>query len=172
MPPLTARAVSMALLGGVAIVLFLSQGFLMWAGFIGWAAFIEAGGDGAAFKKSVSGNIFGALVAWAALLAAVSVSVPVGGWLWMPRTGLAVAISLFVLVYASRLELLSRVSASLLGYAAVFGAATLAVAEVTGPERLTGLHAYNPLLVAVISMVGGAVFGLASGKLAEAMTKK
>lgn len=172
MPPLTARALSTALLGGVAIVLFLTQGLLMWVGFIGWAAFIEAGGDGSAFMKTITGNIFGALLAWAALLVAVSVSVPADGWLWMPRTGLAVAISLFALVYASRFAPLARISTSLLGYAAVFGTAAIAVAEVTGAERLTRFHLYNPLIVTVLSMVGGAVFGLMSNKLADALTKK
>jgi hypothetical protein len=162
----------MALFGGIALILFRTQGLLLWAGFVAWAAFLDAGGDGAALKKTIVGNIFGAFMAWVALLLVLYVVVPAGSWLWMPRTALAVAVTLLVLGLAARSELLSHVPSSLYGYAAVFGSWAVVVPDSPGPERLTDLHLYNPIIVVVISMVIGAVFGLLSNKLADSLAAK
>jgi hypothetical protein len=43
----------------------------------------------------------------------------------------------------------------------------------TGPlQNLTAVSFANPLILLIVSMVLGALFGYASGQLAEALTKK
>jgi hypothetical protein len=173
MSPMTARAVSMALLGGVVAVLFQTQGLLSWAGFIAWGGFLAAGGDTTALKKTIVGNIFGAFLAWSALMMMFQVYVAPDSWLWMPRAGIAMAVTLLVLSLAAKVELLSHIPAGLIGYAAVFGAFSIPLRpDLTGLERLTGLHLYNPFIQVPISMVAGAVVGLIAVKLAGALSKK
>jgi hypothetical protein len=167
-----ARSVSMALVGGVAAMLFFSQGLLVWAGFVGWAAFLDAGGDSAALSKTIAGTVFGALLAWAALIVNAEIPVPPEGWLWIPRIGACVAVSLLILVLAGRSSMLSRVSTSLLGYAAVFGATAEIIAGQMGTGMLLSAHQANPLVNAVLSMVLGTIFGLVSNKFTEALSKK
>jgi hypothetical protein len=172
MSPMTARAVSMALLGGVVAVLFQTQGLLAWAGFIAWGGFLAAGGDTTALKKTVAGNIFGAFLAWVVLMIVRQVYVAPDSWLWMPRTGIPVAVTLLVLSLAAKVELLSHIPAGLLGYAAVFGAFSIPIGDLTRLERLTALHMYNPFIQVSGSMVAGAVVGLIAVKLAGALSKK
>jgi hypothetical protein len=170
----TARAVSLGLLGGIAALLFISQGLLYWAGLIAWASFLELGGDTAALKKTIAGNLFGAFMGWVALIVTVLIPASASGESWLLKAGVVDAVALVLVVLATRFEMLSRVSTSLYGFAAVIGAVVLSVAleNVSGLEQLTGFHHFNPFLLVVASMILGAVFGLASNKLAEALTKK
>jgi hypothetical protein len=172
MTAVNARALSMGLVGGIATVLFYSGGFLLWAGLVGWAAFLSAGGDGAAFKRSVISTTFGAVLAWATLLIMIFVTIPEGSWLWMPRTGLSLAVSLCLLVLAGRIKALSDLPLALYGYAALIGGSTIVVEEMTRAEKFLALHQYNPLILVVLSMIGGAVCGLVSNKLADGLTRK
>jgi hypothetical protein len=172
MTAVNARALSMALVGGIATVLFYSGGFLLWAGLVGWAAFLTAGGDGAAFKKSVISTTFGAALAWLTLLIMIYVTIPEGSWLWMPRTGIAMAVSLLILGMAGRSKALSDIPLALYGYAALIGGSTIVVEEVTRAQKFLALHQYNPLILVVLSMFGGAVCGLVSNKLADSLARK
>ena len=96
MSPLTARSTSIALVGGVAAMLYLTLGLLFWAGIIAWAACMEAGGDSDAVRKTIAGNAFGAVMGWIALTVALLVPVSPEGWVWVPRAAIPVAITLFV----------------------------------------------------------------------------
>ena len=59
----TALAVSIGLLGGVATYLYLSDflglGLQIWAAFIAWASFYHCGGKIGGFTKSVLANLWG-----------------------------------------------------------------------------------------------------------------
>jgi hypothetical protein len=167
----TARAVSMAVLGSLMALLFLTQGLLSWAGFLGWAGYLAAGGDAAALKKGVAGNILGAFLAWAALMLMTVIVVDSTTYLWMPRAVFAMAATLLLLGLAAKVDLFSNLTAGLLGYAAVIGALAAPVLELKGWDRLTGVHLYNPLIQVVISMVGGAIFALIAGKLEGSLSK-
>jgi hypothetical protein len=167
-----ARSVSMALVGALASMLFIWQGLLIWAGFVGWAAFLDAGGDSGALTKTIAGTVFGAFLAWAALILNAIVTVPAEGWLWIPRIGVSVAATLLILALGSRTATLSRLSTGLLGYAVVFGATATVVAGNQGTMMLLSPHQGNPLINAVLSMVLGTIFGLVSNKLTEALSKK
>ena len=59
MSQLVALAVSIGLLGGVATILYLKVGLLIWAGFLAWACFFHSGGNNAALQSTIICNIFG-----------------------------------------------------------------------------------------------------------------
>ena len=164
----TARALSMALVGGVTAILLFTQGLLVWAGFLAWGAFIAAGGDGAALKQTITGNLVGAALGWLALLLMIFIVMPADSWLWMPRTGAAIAVTLFILCMIPGG---SSLPTKLYGYAAVLGASVRVVVDVTSGQRILGLHQYNPFLEVAISMVAGAVAGFLANKLAGSLSK-
>ena len=168
----TARAVSMALLGGIMMVLFVTQGLLFWAGLIAWAGFVSAGADGGALKKGIAGYVLGAALAWVALFLTHLIVVASDSWLWMPRIGAAVAVTLFVLVLASKVEILSHLPSSLMAYGALIGAYSIPIMQLDGWARLTGLHLYNPFIQVVLSMILGGVFGQLSARFEAGLSKE
>lgn len=172
MPPLTARSVSMALVGGLASILIYTQGFLVWAALIAWAAYLDAGTEPWPLKRTIVGNLFGALLAWATLVIALNISVPEDSRQWILRTGIAIALSLLLLGFSTRIAMLARLSASLYGYATLFGAYIIPVEGRTALQGLTTQHLSNPLALVVASMVVGATSGAIANRLTEAMAKK
>ncbi len=167
----TARAVSTGVLGGVMIVLFVTQGLLFWAGLIAWAGLVAAGGDTTALKKGIGGYVLGAALAWVALLTTHLIVVESDSWLWMPRIGAAVAVTLFVLVLASKIDIFSSIPAGLMAYGALIGAYSIPIMQLDGWARLTGLHLYNPIIQVVLSMVLGGVFGLLATRFEAGLSK-
>jgi hypothetical protein len=169
----SAKSVSMALVGGVAAMLFFRFGLLIWAGFVAWAVFVGTGDDSAALQKTIAGTIFGAVIAWVAFMLNLMVAVPAEGWLWVPRIGVAIAITLLIIgMVSSRVSALSSLPAALAGYAGVFGGMATAIAGQSDATVLNSPHLHNPLINVVISMVGGALFASASKKLAGSLTKQ
>lgn len=174
MSQLTALSVSIAVLGGVWAFLALgplSGLVLVWAGFIAWGCYFHTGGDTAALKKTIAGNIYGALVALIALNIIVNVSMPALGTLW---PALVVGVTVFFLVIVAGCELLSAVPANVYGYAATVAYSL----QTPSPENMGPMHSLmsvsmaNPFVMLSVSMVIGAIFGMISGKVAGALTKK
>lgn len=167
MSKLLALAVSIAVLGGVwAFLAFnpLAAVALVWVGFIAWGCFFHTGGDTAALQKTIVGMSFGAVMA-AVALALVSGGVLSGlGTLGAP---VIIAVTVFPLVMLSGVSLLSVVPANVYGYAATAGLAL--TAGTAGNATMMDLS--NPALLVIVSTVLGAVFGLASGKLAGVIGK-
>jgi len=167
MSKLTALALSIAILGGVWAFLALGPlagSVLVWAGFIAWGSYFHSGADGAALQKTIVGMIYGAAVAGVAL--ALVVANPLG----LPASIAAavyVAITVFFLVIVAGINLLSVVPANVYGYAATAGyALSTNTANLTTTPDLT-----NPVLLVALSVVIGALFGAASGKLAGILGK-
>ncbi|MGH8132367.1 MAG: DUF1097 domain-containing protein [Steroidobacteraceae bacterium] len=175
MTKLLALSISIAVLGGIWAYLALGplSGFLLvWAGFIGWACFFHSGADNKALAKTVIGTAWGALVAWVAFLIIVHAPVPALGTVW---PAIVVGVTVFFLVIVASVDLLSVVPANVYGYAALV-AYTLhqpSAAPSTGPlQNLLSPSFANPLILLIVSMVVGALFGYASNYLAQALTKK
>lgn len=171
MSQLTALSVSIGVLGGIATWLFLAVGgILIWAAFLAWACFFHTGGTADALKKTVTGNIFGAFMAWLAAL--ILLTVPLGNALPLPLwAGIVVGVTVLVLCLAARFGPLSVIPANVYGYAATF-AFLLQTPEALDKAQLLSGGLGNALFVVVVSMVIGAFFGLASAKLGAALTKK
>src|SRR3954470_24879181 len=171
-PQLTALSLSIAVLGAIWAFLALGplSGFvLVWAGFIAWGCFFHCGGDQKALVKTIVGNAYGAIVAWIALLIIVNVPMPALGTVW---PALVVGVTVFFLVIVASFEPLSAVPAQVYGYAATVAYSLHATAEPAPLANLTSPSFANPLVLLIVSFVLGAVFGLLSGKLAGALTKK
>ena len=173
MNQLTALSVSIAALGGVWVFLALGPlagSALVWAAFIAWGAFFHTGGDNAALQKTIAGTVYGAVVAGVALL--LVVNNPAG----LPAAAAApvyVAVTVFFLVIVAGTNLLSVVPNNVYGYAATVAyALQTPTANGVGPlASLTSISLANPVLLLSVSFVIGALFGLASGKLAGVLGK-
>jgi hypothetical protein len=177
-PQLTALSLSIAVLGAIWAFLALGplSGFvLVWAGFIAWGCFFHCGGDQKALVKTIVGTAYGALLAWIALLLIVNVPVSAFGTLpiW---PAIVVGVTVFFLVIVASIEPLSAVPAQVYGYAATVAYSLHQASDPaagTGPlASLTSPSFANPLVLLIVSFVLGAIFGLLSGKLAGALTKK
>lgn len=167
MSQLTALSLSIAVLGGVWV--FLALGplagmVLVWAGFIAWGCYFHSGGDTAALKKTIAGMVYGAVIAGIALW--LVGNNPVG----LPDVAAApvyVAVTVFLLVIVAGCNLLSAVPANVYGYAA-----TVAYALQTADAgSVTDVSLANPVVMLSISYVLGAVFGMASGRVAGMLGK-
>jgi hypothetical protein len=169
-PQLTALSLSIAVLGAVWAYLALGPlaGFvLVWAGFIAWGCFFHCGGDQKALIKTICGTAYGAVIAWIALFIVTKLPENSMGAL-LPA--IVVGVTVFFLVIVASVEQLSAVPAQVYGYAATVAyslhdTANAPMANLTSPSFA------NPLIL-LVSFVIGAVFGLLSGKLAGALTKK
>ena len=167
MSKLTALAVSIAILGGVWAFLALNPlaGIgLVWVGFIAWGCFFHTGGDSAALQKTIAGMSYGAVIAGVALYLVSSGLLAALGVLAAP---IIIAATVFLLVIVASINLLSVVPANVYGYAATAGLALTAGTA----ANATVLNLTNPVLLVIISVIIGALFGLASGKLAGVLGK-
>ena len=167
MSKLTALAVSIAILGGVWAYLALNplaSIALVWVGFIAWGCFFHTGGDSAALQKTIAGMSYGAVIAGVALYLVSSGLLAALGVLAAP---IIIAATVFLLVIVAGINLLSVVPANVYGYAATAGLALTAGTA----ANATVLNLTNPVLLVIISVIIGALFGLASGKLAGVLGK-
>jgi hypothetical protein len=170
MSKLTALALSIAVLGGVWA--FLALGplggdtpiALIWVGFIAWGCYFHTGGDDAALQKTIAGMSFGAVVAGVALTLVASGALADLGALANP---VIIAVTVFPLVIVAGMSLLSVVPANVYGYAATAGLALTAGTA----GNATAMNLTNPVLLVIVSVVIGTLFGMASGKLAGMLGK-
>jgi Protein of unknown function (DUF1097) len=170
MSQLVALSVSIGLLGGIATILYLNLGLLIWAGFIAWACFFHSGGDGNALRNTIVGNAFGAFCAWVAAL--IILHFPLADSLTLPVwAGIVVGLTVMAMCLAAHIKAFSVIPASVYGYAATF-AYLLQTADTMTKDKLMSASMANALLVVIISMAIGALFGLASGKLGGALAAK
>ena len=167
---ITALAVSIGVLGGIATFVLLSplgQGLQIWAAFIAWATFYHCGGKEAGLGKAITHTIFGAIMAYVALL--LVTQVPLGAVLGVPLwAGICVLITVFILVYAAKWPTLSDIPASVLGYAAVAGMAL--AGNKLGAVTAASLD--NPFINIALSLIVGSVLGYISQKVADALVRK
>jgi hypothetical protein len=159
---LLALSVSVAVLGGVWAFIALSPiaGYaLVWVGFIAAGCFFAAGGDAKALTKTIVGMIYGAVIAWIALMIIAKVPIPALGTVW---PAIVVGVTVFFLVIVASIDLLSCVPANVYGYAALVGY-TLSAGKL---DALTAADNSNPLFLVVVSTILGGVFGYLMGQLA------
>lgn len=166
----TALAVSIGLLGGVATYLYLSDflglGLLIWAAFIAWASFYHCGGKIQGFTSSILANLWGIL--WAVLTflaitrAGLADTLPPNVW-----PAICVALGVGLMILGCKIPIFSAIPATVYGYAATVAFVLLKA----GTDTLTEPTLANPAVVVALSMIGGAIFGLISEWLAGALAK-
>jgi uncharacterized protein DUF1097 len=175
MSQLSALSLSIAVLGAIWAYLALgplSGCVLVWAGFIAWGCFFHTGANNNALTKTIVGTAYGAIVGWIALLIIVNVSMPALGTLW---PAIVVGVTVFFLVIVASINLLSVVPANVYGYAAIvaYSLQTPSAPPSSGPlQNLTSGSFANPLILLIVSLVIGALFGFASNRLSGALAKK
>ena len=103
--------------------------------------------------------IYGAIVAWIALLIIAKVPVPALGTIW---PAIVVGVTVFFLPIVASADLLSCVPANVYGYAALVGY-TLSAGKL---DALTAADNSNPLFLIAVSAILGAVLGYLMGQLA------
>jgi hypothetical protein len=175
MSQLSALSLSIAVLGAVWAYLALGPlaGYvLVWAGFIAWGCYFHTGANTNALTKTIVGTVYGAIIGWIALLIIVNVSMPALGVVW---PALVVGFTVFFLVIVASINLLSVVPANVYGFAAIvaYSLHQPSAAPATGPlQNLTSGSFANPLVLLIVSLVIGALFGYASNQLTGALAKK
>lgn len=171
MPLLTALAISIGLLGGIATWLFTGPvlgalGLQIWAAFIAWAAYYHSGGTTAALRSNIPAHIFGALVGYIVLILlgnlAGSLGVPVAA-------GILVAIGAAIIVLAANVPALASIPSSVYGFGCVAAYALLAGKLGT---LMSASIVDNPFINIVVSMIIGAVFAFLSEKIGSSLAKK
>lgn len=165
-----ATALSVGVLAGIATWIFLAVGtILIWAAFVAWACFFHCGGDSGALKTTIIGNIFGVVAGWVAALGILYI--PLAGALSLPLwAGIVVLVVVVVVCLATSIPALANIPASVYGFACAF-AFLLQTPEKLTKEALVSPSFDNVLVVVIVSMVIGALFGWASGKGAGALAK-
>jgi hypothetical protein len=156
-----ALALSIGLLGALAVVL---TGTLIqvpvWVVFIAWASFFILGGGTGGLLRSAASNLTGVAIAAATLFVAQSLQ------LELVLTAVAVGLGSAGMVLASRVRLLAACPAIVWGFASTVGTVAVAGGDVT--EGFLG----NPVLMAAIAVILGALFGIASEQLAALLTAR
>jgi hypothetical protein len=170
MPLLTALAISIGVLGGVATWLFVGPlaglGLQIWAAFVAWAAYYHSGGKEGSLKTNIPAHIWGAVLGWVALLAINALA----GSLGVPlAAGISVAVTVIVLVLGANLPMFAQIPSSVYGYACVAAYGLLAgkLGTLTSASLVD-----NPLINIVVSMIVGALLGWLSERIAGALTAK
>jgi len=170
MKPITATALSVGILGAICTWAFLSLGtILVWAAFVAWACFFQSGGDENALKNTIISNIFGCFMGWlgAVMILGLPFGAVVGPQVW---PAIVVFITVVIYILASRVPALASVPGTTFGYACTF-AFLLQTPDRLALAKLLSASFENSLVVVPVSMIGGALFGFASAKLAAALTK-
>lgn len=172
MSKLLALAISIAVLGGIWAYLALGPfgvgdgdaELLVWVGFIAWGCYFHGGADHASLQKTIVGMSYGAVIAGVAL---ALVGANILGLPGAVGPAVYIAVTVFLLVIVASINLLSVVPANVYGYAATAAYAL----QTANAGSVTAANLTNPVLLIILSTVIGALFGMASGKLAGAIGK-
>ena len=161
MRQLDALSISIGVLGGVATLMTATVlPVPVWVIFIAWASFFILGGGIAGMVQSVASNLTGILIASLTLLVIEALG---GG---TAVAAIAVGFGSAAMVQVSKIDILSKIPAIVWGFASTVGTVAVTGDPITTPSIA------NPALIAALSMVLGAVFGIASEYWGTAMTAR
>lgn len=172
---LTALAISIGVLGGLATYLFLGPlaftGVQLWVVFLAWACFYHVGGGEKGIVTTIVQMIFGAFCGWVAFM--VITHIPLADALTLPVwAGICVGLSIVALVLAANLPALAVIPATVYGYAAIasfFLLHTFGIKSPTPHDALALASMENPLIAIAVSTIVGSLFAYVSQKIGLAM---
>lgn len=160
----TALAISLGVLGAIATWLFLGPlgGMLaIWAAFIAWGTFFHCGGKEDGLSSAILGNVAGAVIAGITLWVATQTGI--GDKLGLPIwAGICVGVGVAAMVFLANIPAFAAIPAQVYGFASVVALTLLG----NGAGKLTAISMENPVVVIVISMIVGVIFGWVSEKVA------
>lgn len=160
----TALAISVGVLGAVATWLFLGPlngSLAIWAAFIAWGAFFHCGGKEAGLQAAILGNVAGAIIAGITLFVATQTGLAdtIGLPIW---AGICVGVGVAAMVVLANVPIFAAIPAQVYGFASVVALTLLGNAA----GSLTAASMENPVIVVILSMIVGAIFGYVSEKIA------
>ena len=160
MKKIEALTISIGILGAIDVIVTATVIQVpVWVTFTAWASFFIVGGGKEGFKKSVACNFTGIVIAALSLLA-IQV---IGDHLII--AAICVGIGSAAMVQASKLSYTSGlIPAIVWGFSQTVGTVAVTGQSVTSPISS------NPVLIAFIAMLLGAVFGYLSEVWGERMT--
>jgi hypothetical protein len=159
----TALAISVGVLGAIATYLFLGPlggALAIWAAFIAWGCYFHCGGKEQGLQSAILNNAAGAVIGGLTLLAAgaaIGGSMPAAVW-----PAICVGIGVAAMVLLANVPMFSVIPAQVYGFASVVAYTLMKDAG----GSLTAASMENPVVVVILSMIIGAVFGYVSEKLA------
>ncbi len=165
MPAILALSLSIGGLGAVATWLALgplSSILQIWVIFIAWGCYFASGANAEGLKGAMCGHALGAVLAGVAL--ALVQLVPFG----VATAPVWVGVMVFLLVYASQIEVFANIPAAVYGFACTAG---LALVGADMLPKVLEVSLGNPVLIVIVSMIVGGVFGALSGRLSGILTK-
>ena len=130
--------------------------------FIAWACFVAAGGNNKALSSTITAWLWGAVVAWLTALVLIPNLGGLPAGLGVP---VAIAISVFVLVYGTKVKAFSLAPGAVYGYAAFF------TAFLAGTDALQSASLGNPLILTALSGIAGAVLGMVALNVSASLGK-
>ena len=167
---IASRAVGFALFGGLAAFLAFgpaSAHVQILALLLGWASYSHFNGGLPGLKRAVIHGLGGALLGIAAASFIVQHS-RYGATIDFPIwAALGIAITLALLVVATKIQLLGDVVGLVLGYAAAVGTAS----QGGSLEAIVAPSLENPAIVIVVSLIVGALFGYGADLFVDALGK-
>jgi hypothetical protein len=159
----TALAISVGVLGAIATYLFLGPlggALAIWAAFIAWGCYFHCGGKESGLQSAILNNAAGAVIGGLTLLAAgaaIGGSMPAAVW-----PAICVGIGVAAMVLLANVPVFSVIPAQVYGFASVVAYTLMKDAG----GSLTAASMENPVVVIILSMIIGAVFGYVSEKVA------
>jgi hypothetical protein len=159
----TALAISVGVLGAIATYLFLGPlggALAIWAAFIAWGCYFHCGGKEQGLQSAILNNAAGAVIGGLTLLAAgaaIGGSLPAAVW-----PAICVGIGVAAMVLLANVPVFSVIPAQVYGFASVVAYTLMKDAG----GSLTAASMENPVVVIILSMIIGAVFGYVSEKVA------
>ncbi|HET6377381.1 MAG TPA: DUF1097 domain-containing protein [Methylocella sp.] len=156
-----ALAISVGVLGAVATYLFLGPlggALAIWAAFIAWGCYFHCGGKEQGLTTTILNNAAGAIIAGIALMlagATIGESLPTAVW-----PAICVGLGVAAMVLLANVPLFSAIPAQVYGFASVAAYALMKGGNLMAPNM------ENPVVVVILSMIIGAVFGYVSEKVA------
>lgn len=160
----TALAISVGVLGAIATWLFLGPiggALAIWAAFIAWGCFFHCGGKETGLQSAILGNVAGAIIAGITLYVATQTGVAdtLGLPVW---AAICVGVGVAVMVLLGNVPIFSAIPAQVYGFASVVALTLMGNAA----GSLTAVSLANPVVVIILSMIIGAIFGYVSEKVA------
>jgi hypothetical protein len=150
-------------LGAIATYLFLGPlggALAIWAAFIAWGCYFHCGGKESGLQSAILNNAAGAVIGGLTLLAAgaaIGGSMPAAVW-----PAICVGIGVAAMVLLANVPVFSVIPAQVYGFASVVAYTLMKDAG----GSLTAASMENPVVVIILSMIIGAVFGYVSEKVA------
>ncbi|HEX7532027.1 MAG TPA: DUF1097 domain-containing protein [Methyloceanibacter sp.] len=133
----------------------------IWAAFIAWGCFFHCGGKEHGLQSAILCNAAGAIIAGITLIVATKTGLAdrLGLPVW---AAICVGIGVAAMVLLANIPLFAAIPAQVYGFASVV-AYTL-MKDAAG--SLTAAALENPVVIVILSMIVGAVFGYVSEKVA------